>query len=404
MTATLEYAITVAAPPAEVFRAFTRATPLRDWLCDVALADARVGGRIYLWWNQGYYTAGEFTALEPERRVAFTWMGRNEPGPTEVDVRLQPSGQCTEVHLVHSGLGEGDGWERTRGDLDRGWTAALENLESLLETGQDLRYTRRPMLGVMLEDFNPEVAAELGVPAAEGVRISNAMPGMGAAEAGLRANDILVTVEGQTVTDFPTLVNAIRGKRAGDVVQVGYYRGSDYHAGPMRLSGRWLPEIPPSPAELGQAVSEINGRLMAELGQVMDGVPDEQANARPDGHEWSALEVIAHLVVNERETHMWLADMINDDERVSDRYTNATSVPARIDAVVKLRPTVEAMLKAVAEALRETEIMLALLPPETVAHRGNYWRIGHNLLQNDNHWLEHMEQIKAALAAARQAA
>jgi hypothetical protein len=242
------------------------------------------------------------------------------------------------------------------------------------------------------------------VPAAEGVRISNAMPGMGAAEAGLRANDILVTVEGQTVTDFPTLVNAYRGKRAGDVVEIGYYRGHDYHSGKMRLSGRWLPEIPPTPAELGEAVGEMNVRLMAELREVMGGVPEEQANARPDGHEWSALEVIGHLVVNERETHVWLADMINDDERVSDRYTNATSVPARIDAVVRVRPTVEGMLTAVAEALAETEAMLSLLPPETVAHRGNYWRIGHNVLQNDNHWLEHMEQIKAALAAARQAA
>ncbi len=53
MTQTLEFAVAVAAPPAEVFRAFTRATPLRDWLCDVALADARPGGRIYLWWNRG---------------------------------------------------------------------------------------------------------------------------------------------------------------------------------------------------------------------------------------------------------------------------------------------------------------------------------------------------------------
>ena len=42
--------------------------------------------------------------------------------------------------------------------------------------------------------------------------------------------------------------------------------------------------------------------------------------------------------------------------------------------------------------------MVAKLPGETVARRGNYWRIGHSLLQNDQHWHEHIEQIEAALA------
>ena len=42
MTQTLEYRRSVRAPAAEAYRAFTRATPLRDWLCDVSLADARV--------------------------------------------------------------------------------------------------------------------------------------------------------------------------------------------------------------------------------------------------------------------------------------------------------------------------------------------------------------------------
>ncbi len=55
------------------------------------------------------------------------------------------------------------------------------------------------------------------------------------------------------------------------------------------------------------------------------------------------------------------------------------------------------MRDAVAEGLAETEAMVAALPQETVEHKGNYWKIGHNLLQNDQHWEEHLEQIKAAL-------
>ncbi len=402
MAQTLEYSITIAAPALEVFRAFTRATPLRDWLADVALADAREGGRIYLWWNRGYYMAGEYTALEPERRVAFSWMGRNEPGRTVVEVELTARAGCTDVQLRHGGLGDGEEWEQVRAAYDRGWRAALENLESLLETGQDLRYTQRPMLGVTLDDFTPEIAAELGVPVTEGVRITSTLPGMAAAEAGLRGNDVLVSIEGAAVSDYPALVSALQGKRAGDTVTITYYRGGEQRSGPMTLSARYMPEIPEAPAGMAEALRGMNAELMAELDEVMEGVAEEQARMRPGARDWSALEVMAHLVTSERETHMWLGDMINDDERFSDRYTNASSVTERVDAILTVHPTIEAMTRAVGEALDETAAMVANLPGETVARRGSYWRIGHNVLQNDQHWHEHLDQIRDALAHARQ--
>ncbi len=400
MAQALEYELAVAAPAVEVFRAFTRATPLRDWLCDVALADARPGGRIYLWWNRGYYAAGEYTALEPARRVTFTWMGRNEPAQTVVDVVLEPRGACTDVRLSHAGLGDGEAWERTRLEYDRGWKAALENLESLLETGQDLRYTQRPMLGVTLDEFNPAVAAELGVPVLEGVRITNTVPGLAAADAGLQANDVLVALVDRPVVDYPSLVSALQGRRAGETVPVDYYRGSERRHTAMTLSARWLPEIPPAPADLAGAVRAMNAKLLAELRAAVSGASDDQATAKPAPLAWSALQAMAHLVTTERETHVWMADLINDDERFSDRYTNSTNLTARVDALVAVYPTVDGMLRAVTEALHETEAMVARLPDEMVAHRGNYWRIGHNLLQGDQHWFEHIEQITNALAAA----
>ncbi len=400
MSQALEYTVTVAASAEEVFRAFTRATPLRDWLCDVALADARLGGRIYLWWNRGYYTAGEYTALDPLHRVAFTWLGRHEPAPTEVEVQLEPVGQCTEVRLRHDGLGEGDAWERMRAEVSRGWTLALENLQSLLETGQDLRYTRRPMLGITLDEFNPVIAAELGVPVSEGVRLTSVLPGMAGAEAGLRPNDVLVAVGEKAVSDFPTLVAALQGRRAGDTVQVAYYRGADYHTVPMTLSARWLPDIPATPRDLANALRTMNVDLLAQLEVALAGATTDRASARSDDHAWNVLEVLAHLATTERETHVWLSDMINDDERFSDRYTNATSVNARIDALVAVHPTLEAMLAVVRDALAETAAMVERLPAEVVSHRGNYWRIGHNLLQNDQHWHEHIAQIQEALPRA----
>src|SRR5215217_7184506 len=57
---TLTATRTVDAKSSEVFRAFTNTGALRDWLCNSAQVDLRKGGRIYLWWNEGYHAAGTF--------------------------------------------------------------------------------------------------------------------------------------------------------------------------------------------------------------------------------------------------------------------------------------------------------------------------------------------------------
>jgi uncharacterized protein YndB with AHSA1/START domain len=397
MSQSLEYQRTIHAPAAEAYRAFTSATSLRNWLCDVALADARPGGRLYLWWNAGYYMAGEYTALEQDRLVVFTWMGRDEPARTQVEVRLEGQSQATRVTLNHRGMGEGEAWGRAQAQFGRGWIAGLENLQSLLERGEDLRYTRRPMLGITLEDFNPQIAQKLGVPVVEGIRLTAAVPGFAAAKAGLQGNDVIVELSGKPTPDFPALVAALQGKRAGDVVEVAFYRGKVRHVAPITLSSRLLPEIPATPAGLAAALRQINARLLDELDSLLSGVPEEAANLRPTSGEWSALEVVAHLVLAERETHSWVADLVNDDERFSDRSTDGTTVSARLSALLAVNSTVEQMLGAMRDSLRETEGIIAALPDEVVAHRDSYWRIGHNLLQADQHWSEHVNQIQGAL-------
>ena len=46
--------------------------------------------------------------------------------------------------------------------------------------------------------------------------------------------------------------------------------------------------------------------------------------------------------------------------------------------------------------------MLAGLPPEFVAAKRTYWRLAFGQLQGGNHTQDHLQQIQAAVAAARQ--
>ncbi len=393
----LEYTCTVNAPAGEVYRAFTRAAPLREWLCDTALVEARPGGRVYLWWNVGYYAAGQFTALEEGTRVAFNWQGQGEPGATQVDVRLAAVEGGTALTLVHGGLGDGEAWERARAEFARGWESGLENLASLLETGRDLRLVRRPMLGIYLTEFNAQIAAELGVPVAEGMRLSGVLDGMGAAAAGLVADDVVVSLDGKPARTYEESGIALLGRRAGDTVQVGFYRGAELRQTAMTLSHRSLPEVPPTPAALAEAVVKMNAESLRKIEAALADADEVQAAARPAPDSWSALETLAHLVLNEREFQAWLADLILDDERWSD--SNPTVVPARIAALLSVCPALDLMLDELRCALAETEAMVAALPAAVVAHKGSYWRLGYNLLQSDKHVDEHVNQIEAGLKA-----
>ncbi len=78
----------VNAPLARVYYAFTNATSLREWLCDLATVSPRPGGRIYLYWNAGFYAAGEFLSVEKEKSIKFKWVGKDEPGASVVHVEL----------------------------------------------------------------------------------------------------------------------------------------------------------------------------------------------------------------------------------------------------------------------------------------------------------------------------
>jgi len=127
-TQTLKFKRVVNAPPAEIYRAFTNPTALRDWLCDAVRVDARKGGQVYLGWNDGYHATGKFTTLAPDRKVAFTWRGYDEPGESSVQVSLAGKNGGTVMTLTHAGLGPGKVWADTVKSLADGWPDKLENL------------------------------------------------------------------------------------------------------------------------------------------------------------------------------------------------------------------------------------------------------------------------------------
>lgn len=140
----LELRHTVGAPPERVFRAWTEPAQMRAWFCPEgftvgeARADPREGGayRVQMLSPEGstHTAVGTYRAVEPPRRLIFTWHWEESEGDpewgaeSEVTVELHPAGDGTEVVLTHRFFPTAP----VRDEHVKGWTGALRNLAAYL--------------------------------------------------------------------------------------------------------------------------------------------------------------------------------------------------------------------------------------------------------------------------------
>jgi uncharacterized protein YndB with AHSA1/START domain len=399
-TQTLSFTQIVQASPAQAFRAFTNAMALREWLCDVSSTVPRPGGRLYLWWNSGYYTAGEFIEVQPNEKISFTWQGRGEPGQTQVEVTLTPRDGGALVAVEHSGIGMGEDWTPTIREIETGWKTGLENLASALETGEDLRFVRRPMLGVIIGDLTPEKAGQLGIPGTDGVRLDGVVEDMGAAAAGLQKDDVITRMGDTPIERYSDISAVLQKYHAGDKIEVEYNRGPQKMSTVMELSKRPIPEIPWNQAKLARSVQQRYAEMEKDLDKLLDNVDEQIASFQPGPQEWNVKQVLAHLIEDERFSHEFMRSIIAGQERFYDDYGD--TVHAGIEAIAATLPSLKDLIIELKRSYAETIAFLERIPDDFVAHKASYWRVAHNYLDSPYHFYDHIDQMRAAMDAARQ--
>jgi len=395
----LTFSQVIKTDPENAFRAFTNATDLRGWLCNVATVVPRPGGRLYMWWESGYYTSGEYISTEPGKAVSFTWFGKGEPSQSQVEVSFNPQDGGTLVEISHRSLGTGQEWGKIREEIDKGWRAALENLNSVVTTGEDLRFVTRPMLGIIVDEFNDENANKLGLSSSEGIRIGGTVEGMGAEAAGIQENDVITSMGGMPTVDFESLNQALNIRKAGDTVEVVYYRDGLQNSLQMTLSGRPIPEIPGTTDELAKAVSKIYKKIEVGLDEFLSGVSEDEAAFKPAPSEWSIKDNLAHFIQGERFFQQYMSELVSGFERFADDYGG--NINEILEATSAAYPTVNAMADEYKLNMAETLHFIANLPDEFLARKGDYWRLAYGLLQDPYHFDAHLDQMQTALEAAR---
>ncbi|HZB70773.1 MAG TPA: PDZ domain-containing protein, partial [Acidimicrobiales bacterium] len=101
-----------------------------------------------------------------------------------------------------------------------------------------------PFLGVAtldLDGIDPEVREDLGADR-DGALVSEVEPGSGAEAAGLRARDLILSIDGEPVTGSADVRAAVAAAEPGDAVEITYLRDGEERTATATLGSRALEE------------------------------------------------------------------------------------------------------------------------------------------------------------------
>jgi uncharacterized protein YndB with AHSA1/START domain len=124
------------ATPEEVFPYLTDPERYARWMGVEAELEARPGGIYRVRMSNAAVALGEFVAVEPSRRLVFTWGWQGDaglpPGSSTVEITLREDDGSTLVRLRHSGLPH----DAARRAHTEGWHRYLSRL-AVAATGGD---------------------------------------------------------------------------------------------------------------------------------------------------------------------------------------------------------------------------------------------------------------------------
>ncbi len=119
------------------------------------------------------------------------------------------------------------------GNIGIGFAIPANMARSIMEQLVEHGVVRRGLFGVGVQDLTGELAAALGMPEREGVLVTSIEAGSAAAEAGLRAGDVILAVNGKPVKGVTDVRNRLGLLGVGARVDLSILRDGK----PRRLTG-----------------------------------------------------------------------------------------------------------------------------------------------------------------------
>ncbi len=99
-------------------------------------------------------------------------------------------------------------------------------ITDIIENGE---VTDKAYLAITAGTMTEEMAAQYNIDLSKGVFVYSVEKGGAGDRAGLRLGDIITELDGKTVNDMTDLSMAKKGRKAGETVDLTYYRDGEYH-------------------------------------------------------------------------------------------------------------------------------------------------------------------------------
>ncbi|MDX1990795.1 MAG: SRPBCC domain-containing protein [bacterium] len=386
----LRFSRTVNAPLEQVYQAFTDRDAIAYWFVDDAHLRPQAGGHFLLAWGTGYFATGTFAELEANKRIVLNWRGAGESTDSRIAIDLDERDGATSVDITYTGF-HPEAAETIRSE----WETRLDNLKLVLEDGQDGRVTRRVILGIYPENVTDEEREALGLAAGAAMKVGGLIDGYSAQAAGLETNDIIVAVNGEDITQQRPSFAILGGNVPGDEVEVVFYRSGEKHTRTVALKGYPIPAKVESWAQLADRVEAETQAYAEQIAGLIEGGGEEAASKKATPDEWSAKQVLAHLILHERWLHSWLGGFVQNPETAGYPCNH----PALIAGVEAAFPTAADVVAEYRRMLKQTVGILRAFNENGPARKTHLWWANFEFDTLRRHTEEHITQIRTALGA-----
>lgn len=154
-----------------------------------------------------------------------------------------------------------------------GFAIPINQANGILPQLKTLGHVTRGYLGVVLRDVDPDLQSSLNLPRGDGALVQDITPGSPGERAGLRAYDLITSVDGQPVRTNDVLIREIAARQPGTAARLDYVRDGRPRQVTVKLAERPArtaskdaePADPPDrstqsagPGELGLTLIEID--------------------------------------------------------------------------------------------------------------------------------------------------
>jgi serine protease Do len=158
-----------------------------------------------------------------------------------------------------------------------GFAVPINMAKALIPQLESQGSVTRGWLGVGIQELTADLAQGMGVPQAEGAIITGVNPGSPADRSGVKQDDVVVALDGDSVASDRALSRAVALKRPGNPVVLTLYRagrkqdvkvvlGTRPDLEGFRAAKRAPPEAASSPQKVGLDLSDMDPRLAEHAG------------------------------------------------------------------------------------------------------------------------------------------